>query len=537
MKTTTAVPQAHRFPRPLGLTLLIAVAAAGWLAWLTPWGLGASPDSVTYLSAAVNLLRGHGLAEQVIDGRPVPMTQFPPLYPVLLAVPGLMGFDLFDAARWLGAATYAINVMLIGLLIRRAGGGGVMAVAGAALSAIFTPVAHVHLWVWSEPFFLALALGALWALGEHLERPRWGMLLTAAALSAAALLCRYAGLALLLAGLTGLLMLGPRSWRARIAESAAYLVVSLIPIGAWFVRNQLVAGTTARRELSFHPVGLDQLRLAAETVSTWVLPAFVPGSWQLIPLPVRLTALVVAAGLLLWLFFRERAELRRGLALAPLMKLLLLFVVIYPIFLLLSITFVDAHTPLDNRILSPWAAAGLVLILSAAQARLATGPVSRTTAVAGSMLLASVLLAHSVMTGLQWWQSRAGGFEYSSAYWRLNPGIRFMELLGPEAPVFTNGPDVLRLYFPHRPVESLPVRSNPTSQRENPLYVEQVTRMLRKLAERGGVIIYFDAIRRPYLVGEDELTAAAPMRVTALEGVRFYQLIEPAPAATRPTSP
>lgn len=507
--------------------LAVALLSAAGLAWATPWGLGVSPDSVTYLTAAANLLEGNGLAGQGADGHAVPMTRFPPLYPLLLAIPGLFGLDLLGGARLLGILVYAINVLLAGLAIRRLGGGGPLVLVGAALVAISIPIAWVHLWAWSEPLFLALTLASLWALGEHLERPSFKALLAAAALTALALICRYAGGALVLTAAAGILLAGRRAWRARLLDLTVFMAVVAMPLVGWLVRNRSVAGTAAGRELAYHPITSEQMRVALEVVSSWVPPAIVPVWWITIPLSIRLAALVaVGLGLSLLMFLWKPRRLVTGAAPVPLARLLALFLLAYPLFLFLSLTFVDAYTPLDNRILAPWYAVGLVLLLSAAQSRLNCQRPPRWVVGVGGLALGCVVFSSLLLTGMHAWQSRAFGFEYANRYWRTNPGVRIVEMLSPDVPVYTNAADVLRLHFPGRSVYELPARLDPTSRRPNPHVGEQTRRMLQRLGEGGGAVIYFDAVKRPYLLAEPELTAAAPMKVTPMNGVRLYQLAE-----------
>jgi len=87
---------------PLGLGLL-----AGMIIWVaTPWGLGIEYDSVFYWSAAENLLGGRGLGRLNGAGQFIPLTQFPPLYPLFMAavaVVCILGRGLVKSIIWVGA--------------------------------------------------------------------------------------------------------------------------------------------------------------------------------------------------------------------------------------------------------------------------------------------------------------------------------------------------------------------------------------------------------------------------------------------------
>ena len=101
-----------------GLLLMIAGTAVVMVLLATRHGVGLGNDSTTYITEARQLLRGHGLSTAM--GAPV--THFPPLFPLLIAAPGLAGVDVMTAARWLNLALLAANVMLIGVIVYHSAG-------------------------------------------------------------------------------------------------------------------------------------------------------------------------------------------------------------------------------------------------------------------------------------------------------------------------------------------------------------------------------------------------------------------------------
>ena len=99
-----------RSPRAVWIGCLsIAVVGLASVAISTRWGAGVSPDSTDYVAAATSLLHGRGVSTPAGDGSPVPMTLWPPLYPLFLALTGALGFELHAGARWLNALLYAAN--------------------------------------------------------------------------------------------------------------------------------------------------------------------------------------------------------------------------------------------------------------------------------------------------------------------------------------------------------------------------------------------------------------------------------------------
>src|SRR3990172_5701681 len=166
-------PSPH--PRPLGLYAgLAALALVGLLAqrYATAWGGGVSPDSTQYIEGARSLLRGEGISAPDGAGKPTPITLWPPLMPVLLAAPGLLGLEAADAGRWLTGLLFAANILAIGLTLARATGNSALAAwTGGALMLLSPDLFEVHTWVWSEPLFILLSLGGCALLAAFLERP------------------------------------------------------------------------------------------------------------------------------------------------------------------------------------------------------------------------------------------------------------------------------------------------------------------------------------------------------------------------------
>ena len=131
-----------------------------------------------------------------------------------------------------------------------------------------------------------------------------------------------------------------------LAEATLFVGVALALPAAWFA-GVLAAGGSASRALAFHPLGHAQLWQAVFTVTGWLhAPATTPGAVRLLLLGL----LLLAGGAVL--FWRRRTLLAPTWR-AAFMRLLLLFVLYYLGFLALSISFLDANTPLDDRILAP----------------------------------------------------------------------------------------------------------------------------------------------------------------------------------------
>ena len=170
-----------------------ALSLAGFVSLLlmTRWGIGTSPDSVQYIRTARQLLGEHGENLSTTTGD-ASLVQRAPLYPLLLAAVGLSGLDPFEGARWLNALVFALNIFLVGTLVRRSSSNAPwLAVVASVLALASMPFLTVHAAALSEPLFLLLSLLGFLFLAEHLEHGTRAHLLAAAVAIGLTFLTRY----------------------------------------------------------------------------------------------------------------------------------------------------------------------------------------------------------------------------------------------------------------------------------------------------------------------------------------------------------
>ena len=131
---------------PLGALALITfsgICAAALMFWITARGPGVSPDSVIYIETARSLLAGNGFSA---EGKP--MTHYPPVYPLLLAVVGLFNHgDVVHAGRLIGALLFGVNLALLGLaLLAWSNRGSSAAAWGMLVFLASAPIIKTHPW-------------------------------------------------------------------------------------------------------------------------------------------------------------------------------------------------------------------------------------------------------------------------------------------------------------------------------------------------------------------------------------------------------
>ncbi len=257
-----------------GLLAAMAVLAARQLLSATAvYGIGIRSDSVEYIWSARNLADGIGLGRLDGAGLFKPMTHWPPLYPALLSIFPLAGVDVVEGARWLAAVLSGINVALAGWMLARMTRSPWFAIGGAAVLLFSPALAETNLQAMTEPLYIAFSLAALLMLDSAIGSGKRRYVALAAIFTSLAFLTRYVGLALVFTGALAVLQYEKLPMRRRAEDLLIFLGVSVVPSGAWALRNLILAGTTANRVFTYYPISSSDFIQALTTVQGWVLPA------------------------------------------------------------------------------------------------------------------------------------------------------------------------------------------------------------------------------------------------------------------------
>ena len=328
------------------LLLLIALSVLAALLLLLRqinYGIGLEPDSIGYLSAARNLAAGNGL----VMANGAPLAVWAPLFPVLAAVPGLVGLDALPAASLVNAGAIGGLVFVAGWRLRRSCGATLPAVWGTLAVMLSVPINRQGYLAVSEPVFLLFMMLALVQAERFLDDGRRAALVWAGVFTALACLTRYIGVAIIM---TVVLLLLVNS--GRLTEKAKnvtlYAVIPVAALSAWMVRNLLITGFwDGGRPASDKTLG-QNLSATAEVLASWLLPGAWP-DWN--PLFATLLALLaltpaVGAGILAVRYYREHGRLS-GVLTAP-----AAFMLIYIALLVVSGS-ITLLAKLDYRLLAP----------------------------------------------------------------------------------------------------------------------------------------------------------------------------------------
>jgi hypothetical protein len=424
-----------KIPREAGLWLVpILLGLCGVTAVLmctSRYGAGLSADCASYLSATRSVLAGKGYLYP--NGQLC--TQWPPLFPTLLAGLSLLGMDPLVAARVLNAIAFGLIVLISGRLFAACMTTRRFAFLGMLTVLVSAPLLDISVMFWSEPVFIVLTALFVLCMPAFLRTGSLRRLIVISALAGLACLQRYAGVTVILAGLALILSGMPDfSIRRRLRYAAGFCALAAAPLAAWLARNYLLAGRAAGghhlRWASVHEIEA-ALASAGRIVATWLLPDTLPNWTSALGLGVA-AALVIAAVM--------PAKTRQ----LVLVRCAAVFAAVYFVFLVFC--GVSMSWPLEPRLLSPiyvpiMLAAFVALEASCRALRgfLRYEAIARTVGLAlcavwFSYSLPEVLTAAAHCT-------RDGPMGYGQPLWRDSPMMAWLRGHSLQGGTFSNVPD------------------------------------------------------------------------------------------------
>ena len=494
------------------------------LIWMsTPWGIGVGYDSIFYLSAADNLLSGLGLGRVDGYGNFIPLTHFPPLYPLSLAgLSFLAGIESDLAARILAALVYGILVWLIGWLIYLYTNSRMAGVLGAGLGLISPFMLDLSYLAMSEQIYLVLLLLLIHTLNRFVFNQKFWYLVVAGALAAMAYLTRYVGLSVIILGVIALLVFGRRPLRKKVKDTISFAVISLFPMLIFYFRNWLLTGSLTNRVILYHPPTASQLKLGISTIAGWLLPPRFGANTR----AILLVLLVITMVILIIVGYLQKKD-HVGLppvqpASQQFIVLIVMYMAIYLLMLGVSLTFFDASTRLNDRILSPIYILGILLVFivlwnsSYLQEK--------------SWLRIGIVLGcigFIVLNLLQGWgvanRMRLEGRGFSSKQWRSSATIEKVSDLPADTLIFSNEAFAI-YYLAGRTANWLPENYDPVKGQKANDYDQQIDAMQAEILSRNGALVIFDSISKNNVYAPlEQMTSRLKLLVDLDDGSIFVK--------------
>lgn len=479
------------------LIVLVGLSFIGMTAlWRsTPYGLGLVNDSATYVEGATNLLAGKGYVRISGGGEIKPITHFPPLFSILLAGMGFAGMDLLMGARVLITLLFGVDILLVGLSVYRISHSAGFACLGAILLAVSDLHLGVYSFALSEPLFLTLMLAAFLLLSLTFDHPHWCWPLLTGLLLSLAYLTRYAGVSLIVTSGLVLVLLKPPQL---LKHAGMLLAGALLPILVWMVYGKANSGfgTLGNRQFVWHPISFSVLLEAFKNLLTWIAPNDLLALGSIWGRALSLFSLLLIPALIAWLVWvvwrrfkrpRQQKNLQGDLALAFTHAL---HIPVYLGFMIISLTFFDASTPLNDRILAIAYIPEIILFSSALAwlwNRLRSRPVALRWALAIFCLL---LVAFSVKDGyaaVNQLGREGQGFAHRGI--SDSPAIQAI-CLAPQPVIYSNKPGAIFL-LTGRTSYVTPTPIDPVTGQRRSNYNDDLIQLQQRVKDGEAILVLF----------------------------------------------
>lgn len=478
-------------------------------------GIGLTPDSTIYISAAKSLLEGNGL---YIGASP--MTHYPPVYSLLLAGSGLFNKDIQTAARWLHALLYGANVILFMLCIYAGTRRNIVAMAvGGLLYFSSSAVLNAHSYALSEPPFIFFTLLAFLLLYIYFGSNKPIHLILTSLTLGLGIATRYVGIALLPPLIISLLFFGQMPLRKKILTSIWSTALAILPITVWAIRNLILTQSAANRMLVFHPIDLKRIKSMIDTFHNFILPSFEKRWINALEIGIVWLGIII----LLVVLIRHRSTTYEGNRNSRIFIALgTVFSISYILVLFLSISFLDAGTSLDERILLPVFLAMTIAVFAMVDLYGAT--LRKPMAVPILLLcVAFIIRINTPVMIKNAERMRSNGIGFNTVFWNESPTLSEVSDLPTQAKIYSNGFDVMRIKT-LRETLPLPYKYNSASTLHNPDYAAELLAMCREVNEGSALIVYLDEVNwREYFADEKELVEACtpPLIIDTPDGAIY----------------
>jgi hypothetical protein len=491
-------------------------------------GPGLNADSVNYYSTGLNLAAGRGL--RTFDG--TTLTMFPPGLPGLIAGGHLVGLDPDWTVRLINSASYGVTVWFGFVLLWRHVVSTRLVVAMTILIAVSVTLLARADNALTEGIFIAISLAFVLLLEQLSFAPsRAPWLIAASAMVWLGFLDRYAGIALIPAGVLTILWIGRRrGWMRNLVEAGAFGVLSLVVPLLVMAHNHSVNGTLmgSRAPSPDGPVVTAERFVA--TLGRWIAPDPSPRAIQA---AAGVALVLFAVGLVVWVVI----DSRRGqevlwptatTSVAP----MVVFSGVYAGYLVTA-QLTTAFDPIGTRLMAPLYVPMVVLATMVLERLWSLLDADRRASLrpAATAVLSLFLVVQAVAFGRELHTAASDGIGYAAPAWRSSGVIEAARSAPASADLYSNVPAGVWAVLRREPIRRSPAKRARRAHIDIPMSHE----FLHAVACRKSYLLWSEVGGGDNLFTPEELA-----RYVRLDAVRktsdstLYRLT-PRDGAARPT--
>jgi len=420
------------FAAIVGMLLIVVFTKHG--------GVGISPDSIYYKSAADSLLKGQGYYQ--FDE--TPLILFPLFYPSFLAlVQFVFRQDVFLFAPYLNGVLFAAVIFLSGCILEKINHAKWLKWVLLLLIVASPGLLEIYTMLWSESLFILEILFFIWAGLFYFNSYSIKHLLLLAIVAAIAFETRLAGITVVITGGLLILFVSELSFYKKIKHLFIFGTIACSLISVNLLRNYLLSSSlTGVRQRGETPFA-ENLKFVGNVLSDWLPFSTISKGY---PFWVGLAFLTTLLVVFMYKFAKNKPH-------PTLEKIANIFTLVYVLFMLLSATFSKYET-INNRLLSPFFIPCLFTLnfYMTGWFKLIRTPLLKTGYLLFSILIGAATLLQYYKVNLDTYQeNKEGGIGgYTDDDWVNSEALAFLQkdktLFKKGLPVYSNASHAVYFY-------------------------------------------------------------------------------------------
>jgi hypothetical protein len=261
------------------------------------------------------------------------------------------------------------------------------------------------------------------------------------------------------------------------------------------VRNWVISGSPTDRKLAIHLPQVEKFVSGMEEISTWLISSKVNTNIRILFFCIFIISILTAT---LWWWNKAKANQNINSFEQESLVFSIMcwgYIIIYIIFLFISLSLFDASTPINSRILSPVFVVGIILSIL-----LLWRGLQKLESLALSLPIIIIVLAIGLVVNNNFhlermvvWKQRHQGIGFTGRDWQTSETIEVIEGLEPEDVIYTN--ESFPVYFlTGRLTLPVPLKYDPINDVVLDDYRIEIRRMHQEIKDEGGILVLFDTM-------------------------------------------
>jgi hypothetical protein len=466
--------------------IIIIITSLAYLLIVSQYNLGITPDSVKYIEIANNISNGKGI---ILDNEIA--THFPPGYPILLGITSkITGISVLQIGKFINLSLFIILGIVFKLIVDKIGFNNTIKNSLLATLLVSLPIS-VALNFWSELLFIVFIASSFLFYLKWKDRYHTSLLIISGCFSLLALMTRYAAIGFIGGFLLSIMLSKSENFLKKILNLFYLSFPVLLGSCCWLYYTHQYAESTTNRDFVIHFVAIDKMLNSFKTIFNLIINSPIA--------TIAISSFFMATIYFIYKNYNSLATYFKSGKLST--RDLFILVITYYVFILLSMSFFDAHIPMDNRILSPLFIF-ILLIIGYMIQHMSSFPFKRI-----SSIVLVLIFFLSIGSSLHKWRDHYNnGFGYSSKEFSQYIDTIIENIVPYKGEIYTNGINLIKMVSNKQlNLKSIPVLLNPGTNKDNANFSNELQKMQASIVNNKALIIYFDKIDKWYLMSREEL--------------------------------